>query len=92
MLSKAKQVGKLAQNIAQTMGPTTLQLFKKCPTGIQTAANAITSSHNIVVAILFEMATNHVYISYCISCVFAVKMLAYVNCPTYIVFFWLSLL
>ena len=41
----------MAQNMVQTMAPTTLSPFKKSPTAVQMAAVAITYGHNIVVAI-----------------------------------------
>ena len=52
------------------MAPTALWPFKKCPTAVQTATVAITNSHNIVVTVSFETATNPVHISYHISYVF----------------------
>ena len=54
------------------MVPTALWPFKKCLTAVQMATVAITSGHNVVVAILFEMVANPVHISSRISCVFAV--------------------
>ena len=52
------------------MAPTVLWPFKKCPTAVQTATIAITNGHNVIVAVLFEMAANPVHISYRISYVF----------------------
>ena len=58
----------------QTTAPTALWPFKKCLTAVLTATVAITNSHNVVVAILFETAANPVHISNRISYVFLLCM------------------
>ena len=47
----------------QTTAPTALWPFNKCPIAVLTATVAITNSHNVVVDVLFETATNPVHIS-----------------------------
>ena len=46
----------------QTMGPTVLWPFKKCPTAVLMATVAITNGHNVV-AVSFKTAANPVHIS-----------------------------
>ena len=52
------------------MAPTALWPFNKCPTAVLMATVVITNSHNVVVAVSFETATNPVHISSCILYVF----------------------